>query len=159
MTKATLDAMMAAVTEAAPLGRRALKLQARAAGKTVLHPADLFAPAPAVAGGGGGTPFDEGVELVAAAVGGAVDPSAAEIVRMMASAQWIEASVGPRKSPGAYCTGFPKLRQPRVYMSAYTGSATNVSTLAHELGHAYHSWVRFLPSLSPAISSPSSPSC
>ena len=26
-------------------------------------------------------------------------------------------------------------------MSSYVGSFTNVSTLAHELGHAYHNWV------------------
>ena len=38
-------------------------------------------------------------------------------------------------------TGFPVQREPRVYLSAYSGSFTNVSTLAHELGHAYHSWV------------------
>ena len=64
-----------------------------------------------------------------------------EIVRMMAAEGWIEATSGASKAPGAYCTGFPKEREPRVYMSAYSGSFTNVSTLAHELGHAYHSWV------------------
>lgn len=50
MSRATLDAMMAAVGEAGPLGRRALQLQARAVGKAALHPADLFAPAPPVPG-------------------------------------------------------------------------------------------------------------
>ena len=64
-----------------------------------------------------------------------------EIVRMMAAEGWTEATSGASKAPGAYCTGFPKEREPRVYMSAYSGSFTNVSTLAHELGHAYHSWV------------------
>ena len=59
----------------------------------------------------------------------------------MAAEGWIEATSGASKAPGAYCTGFPKEREPRVYMSAYSGSFTNVSTLAHELGHAYHSWV------------------
>lgn len=141
---------MLAVTEAKGLGQRALKLQARALKLGgALHPSDLFAPAPTVGTGAvisSGTPFDEGVKRVAAAVGGAVDPSVAEIVHMMAAEKWIEAGRGERKAPGAYCTGFPKLRQPRVYLSAYNGSETNVSTLAHELGHAYHSWVlRDLP--------------
>lgn len=45
-----------------------------------------------------GTPFPEGVELVAEAVGAAVDGSVAEVVRMMAAEQWIEAGVGPRKA-------------------------------------------------------------
>jgi len=60
---------------------------------------------------------------------------------MMAAEGWIEATSGSSKAPGAYCTGFPVQREPRVYLSAYSGSMTNVSTLAHELGHAYHSWV------------------
>ncbi|MCY4451418.1 MAG: M3 family metallopeptidase, partial [Immundisolibacterales bacterium] len=41
--------------------------------------------------------------------------------------------------------GFAKSRTPRVYMT-YTGGASDVITLAHELGHAYHTWVmRDLP--------------
>lgn len=36
---------------------------------------------------------------------------------------------------------FAKSRAPRVYLSAYNGSLAHVSTLAHELGHAYHNWV------------------
>ena len=68
-----------------------------------------------------------------------------EFVRMMAEKRWIEGTVGERKRPGAYCTGFAKSRTPRVYMT-YTGGASDVITLAHELGHAYHSWVmRDLP--------------
>src|SRR5262249_21319857 len=54
-------------------------------------------------------------------------------------------TVSSRKRPGAYCTGFEKSRTPRVYMT-YQGSTSDVITLAHELGHAFHSWVmRDLP--------------
>jgi oligoendopeptidase F len=60
---------------------------------------------------------------------------------MMSSKQWIEGRDGDTKAPGAYCTSFAKSRSPRVYLSAYTGSFQHVSTLAHELGHAFHSWV------------------
>ena len=53
--------------------------------------------------------------------------------------------MGPHKRPGAYCTGFLKSRTPRVYMT-YMGGASDVIVLAHELGHAFHSWVmRDLP--------------
>ncbi len=150
MTQATLDAMMGAVTDAAPIGRRALKLQARALGVDVLHASDLFAPAPLVGGktkaSSGedaatiGMPYDDAIDLIANAVA-KVDPSMGDIVRMMADEGWIEATSGGNKTPGAYCTGFPKEREPRVYLSAYSGSFAHVSTLAHELGHAYHSWV------------------
>ncbi|MBC7370425.1 MAG: hypothetical protein H7326_02605, partial [Bdellovibrionaceae bacterium] len=46
---------------------------------------------------------------------------------------------------GAHCTGFLKSNSPRVFQS-YLGTMKDVTTLAHELGHAYHSWVmRDLP--------------
>src|SRR5690606_13501874 len=49
------------------------------------------------------------------------------------------------RASGAYCTGFLSAREPRVFMT-YNGSLGDVITLAHELGHAYHSWVmRDLP--------------
>ena len=68
-----------------------------------------------------------------------------EFVTMMARSKWIEGTVGDRKRPGAYCTGFRKSRTPRVYMT-YTGGDSDVITLAHELGHAFHSWaMRDLP--------------
>ena len=41
------------------------------------------------------------------------------------------------KRPGAYCTRFAKSRSPRVFLT-YRGSLSDVFTLAHELGHAYH---------------------
>jgi oligoendopeptidase F len=64
---------------------------------------------------------------------------------MMVAQRWVEGTVGDTKRPGAYCMGFRKSRTPRVYMT-YTGGASDVITLAHELGHAYHSWVmRDLP--------------
>ncbi|WP_243292099.1 M3 family oligoendopeptidase [Bacillus sp. FJAT-47783] len=51
--------------------------------------------------------------------------------------QWIEAEDRPQKAPGGFCTSFPESEQSRIFMT-YSGTPTNVSTLAHELGHAYH---------------------
>jgi hypothetical protein len=53
----------------------------------------------------------------------------------MAEQGWIEGREGATKTGGAFCTTFAKSRNPRVYLSAYTGSAYWISTLAHELGH------------------------
>ena len=89
-------------------------------------------------------PYAQAVDLIAESYG-AVDPRMGDFVRMMAKEGWIEGTVGPRKRPGAYCTGFLKSRTPRVYMT-YTGRSNDVIVLAHELGHAFHSWVmRDLP--------------
>jgi oligoendopeptidase F len=140
----TLDAMVDAAQQATPLARRAARAMARAYRKEKIGPWDVRAPAPVLGGGGKPIEFAAGVELIANAYG-EVHPDMATFVRMMAKNRWIEGTVTPRKRPGAYCTGFAKSRTSRVYMT-YTGSPSDVITLAHELGHAFHSWVmRDLP--------------
>ena len=52
---------------------------------------------------------------------------------------WIEAEDRPGKAPGGFCTYFPESGQSRIFMT-YSGTPSNVSTLAHELGHGYHSY-------------------
>ncbi|WP_212973162.1 M3 family oligoendopeptidase [Bacillus sp. J14TS2] len=54
--------------------------------------------------------------------------------------RWIEAEDRPGKRPGGFCTSFPNSQQSRIFMT-YSGTPGNVSTLAHELGHAFHSYV------------------
>ncbi len=53
---------------------------------------------------------------------------------------WIEAEDRPGKRPGGFCTSFPIHKETRIFMT-YAGTASNVSTLAHELGHGYHQHV------------------
>jgi oligoendopeptidase F len=53
--------------------------------------------------------------------------------------QWIEAEDRPGKAPGGFCTGFPESEESRIFMT-YSGTPSNVSTLAHELGHGFHSY-------------------
>lgn len=145
MSQGSLSALVNAIDSSAHVGRRALQVQARALGKKKLDPWDIFAPAPVATGVGKLYTFDEGVELIADAVG-EVDTEAGKFVRMMRDKKWIEASRGDAKRPGAYCTGFAKSRTPRVYLSDYNGRAGLLLTLAHELGHAFHSWqMRDLP--------------
>lgn len=139
MSKKSLDAMLTAVDKSAEVGRRALRVQAQALGKEKLDIWDLLAPAPVSSDTGKTYSFEEGIELIANAVA-AVDEEAGSFVRMCAEKKWIEASRGPSKRPGAYCTGFAVSRNPRVYLSDYNGRATLLSTLAHELGHAFVSF-------------------
>ena len=141
----TLDTVLQVAEEGIPLARRAARLQAKAYGKQHYGPWDNRAPAP-TADGESADPigYDDALDLIAEAYG-EVEPEMGDFVRMMADRQWIEGTVGPRKRPGAYCTGFLKSRTPRVYMT-YSGGSSDVITLAHELGHAFHSWVmRDLP--------------
>lgn len=54
--------------------------------------------------------------------------------------RWIEAEDRQGKRPGGFCTGFSVSDQSRIFMT-YSDTMDNASTLAHELGHAYHSYV------------------
>lgn len=141
----TLASILQAAEEYRPLARRAAKLQARAYGKATIGPWDNRAPAPVLdAAADGSISFESAVDIIAEAYA-QVDSSLGEFVRMMVEKRWVEGRVSDNKRPGAYCTGFRKSRTPRVYMT-YSGGASDVITLAHELGHAYHSWVmRDLP--------------
>ena len=54
--------------------------------------------------------------------------------------RWVEAEDRSNKRPGGYCTGLPEFEESRIFMT-FTGSPNDTSTLAHELGHAFHSHV------------------
>lgn len=139
MSNASLQALLGAIDSNVDVGRRALRIQARALGKSAVDPWDLYAPAPITGNVGRIYTFDEGIELIADAVG-EVDEKAGAFVRMMKENKWIEASRGDKKRPGAYQTSFAVSRTPRVYLSDYNGRAQLLLTLAHELGHAFHTW-------------------
>ena len=144
LSRRTLDTLLEVTLEARPLAQRATKAMARASGREQIGPWDMRAPAPPLGVDAKPMAFDDAVALIADAYG-SVNPAMADFVRMMWNKRWIEGTVSSRKRPGAYCTGFEKSRTPRVYMT-YHGSTSDVITLAHELGHAFHSWVmRDLP--------------
>ncbi|MFC5732211.1 M3 family oligoendopeptidase [Cytobacillus gottheilii] len=52
---------------------------------------------------------------------------------------YIEAEDRAGKRPGGFCTFFPETGQSRIFMT-YSGTPSNISTLAHELGHGFHSY-------------------
>jgi oligoendopeptidase F len=73
------------------------------------------------------------------------NPNIADYSRMAIDRRWIEAEDRPGKRAGAYCTSLPLTRESRIFMT-YNGSYNGMLTLAHELGHGYHTWVmRDLP--------------
>jgi len=61
----------------------------------------------------------------------------ADFTRMAIDRRWVEAEYRAGKAGGAFCSGFSSKKQSRVLMT-YEGTFDNLSTLAHELGHAYH---------------------
>ncbi|KYG68661.1 hypothetical protein AZI87_05345 [Bdellovibrio bacteriovorus] len=139
----TLDALMTACHNNLSETRKAPLMMAKMMGKKALDPWDLLAQSP-VSGGKKERSYEEALQLIQDSFA-QIDPQMGDFVKMMADNRWIEGRVLPNKRNGAYCTGFAKRREPRVFMT-YMGSNSDVSTLAHELGHAFHSWaMRDLP--------------
>lgn len=67
-------------------------------------------------------------------------PKMAQFSKKAFENSWIEAEDRPGKRPGGYCTSLPENQESRIFMT-FGGSINEVSTLAHELGHAFHSSV------------------
>ncbi|MDG0816877.1 M3 family oligoendopeptidase [Bdellovibrio svalbardensis] len=138
ISQETLQALMTACENNIADIQKAPALMAKVLKKKQLDPWDLLAPSP-VSASTTEMSFADGAQLISDSFA-QVSPDMADFVKMMVKNQWIEGRVLPNKTTGAYCTGFSKSLEPRVYMT-YMGSNSDVSTLAHELGHAFHSWV------------------
>ncbi|MFC5469957.1 M3 family oligoendopeptidase [Cohnella suwonensis] len=142
MSRATLDAMWDAVVETGvePL-KKYLSLKARLLGKEKLSWHDIEAP---IASSQAKIPYAEAAEVITDAFS-QFSPNMAELARTAFADSWIEAEDRAGKRPGGFCTHFPLSMMSRIFMT-YSGTPGNVSTLAHELGHAYHdSMVKEMP--------------
>lgn len=129
----TLDAMLGAMVDSLPVFRRYFKAKAVRIGKDQLAWWDLFAPA---------SKFErqyswqetrqfilENFEKFS--------PDLAQFASRAFDRNWIDAEPRPGKRGGAFCMGVPGVRESRI-LTNFDGSLDQVSTVAHELGHAYH---------------------
>lgn len=69
-----------------------------------------------------------------------LSPEMGEFSRRALDKRWVEAEDRSGKAAGGFCTGLPLSKESRIFMT-FTGTFGGLSTLAHELGHAYHSFV------------------
>ncbi len=137
ISRKTLDAMMEAVRDGAEIARRGLRLKARTMGLPAAAWFDLYAPLPLETTRR--LDWNEGIELVRGSFGRSY-PALRRFFDDALKKQWVEAEPRKGKRPGAYCTGSDVTDESRVFMT-YQGSFGDVSTLAHEIGHAFHSHV------------------
>ena len=116
----TLEAMNLAVNENLEVGRKALRLRAKALGKTQLDPWDFFAPAPHL-GRAHSKKFlyADSIELIEKAFS-AVHPDMGAFARMMNEKSWIEGRVGDSRRAGAYCAGFSKSHKSKSWGRTFT---------------------------------------
>ncbi len=130
--RATLDAMHAAVADAQADFHRYLQAKARVLGLDRLAWYDVSAPV--------GTEtkkwaWTEAEDFIVQNFAAYSDRLAA-FARRAFHARWVDAEPRVGKEGGAYCTSL-KPGVSRIMMN-YDGSFNSISTLAHELGHAYH---------------------
>ncbi|WP_064604720.1 M3 family oligoendopeptidase [Photobacterium sp. J15] len=138
--KQTLDAMIQVARDNQLVGRNAGQQMAKLFGTDKLKPWDELASMPALQGSKGESySFEQGIAIIRDAFAG-VDQEMADFVDMMVERKLIDAAPQPKKRLGAYCTKFVDTRTPLVFMT-WGGSMSDVLTLAHELGHAFHNWV------------------
>ncbi|AEI42178.1 M3 family oligoendopeptidase [Paenibacillus mucilaginosus] len=136
MSQETLDTMWKVIEDSKDVFVRYLERKAKLLGLSRLSWFDVDAP---VGSGAGTISYDAGAELIVGQFR-RFSPKMADFAVKAFENAWIEAEDRPGKRPGGFCTSFPVAEETRIFMT-YAGSASNVSTLAHELGHAYHQHV------------------
>jgi len=132
INRRTLEAMQQACMESFPDFRRYLAAKARALGLDRLAWYDIAAP---VGEEARRWPWPEAEAFVRENFG-RYSARLADFAARSFRERWIDAEPRVGKEGGAYCTGL-RPGESRVFMN-FDGSFTSVSTLAHELGHAYH---------------------
>lgn len=151
MSRKTLDALIAALEESLPMWRkyfnakakilRERKMTASESAGTDKNPGlafyDLFAP---LSNKGGimekKWTFDQARDYVLSEYK-SFSLDMHDFAKKAFDEKWIDAEVRAGKVGGAYDEDFPKGHQSRI-LSNFTGAFSDIITLAHELGHAYH---------------------
>jgi oligoendopeptidase F len=136
MSKETLDAMWNVIEGGKSVFVSYLERKAKLLGLEKLSWFDVEAP---VGRGSKHYSFDEGAGLIVEQFE-RFSPKLASFAVKAFENRWIEAEDRPGKRPGGFCTSFPIAEETRIFMT-YAGTASNVATLAHELGHGYHQHV------------------
>jgi pepF/M3 family oligoendopeptidase len=136
LKKETLDAMWSVVHRYSNMLEPWMKAKMKLLGIDKFRWYDEFAPCGSA---DKLIPYDEAADFIVKHVND-FSPHFAEFCRMAVDKRWIEAEDRGGKRAGGYCTGTGPKRESRIFMT-YSGSYENLLTLAHELGHAYHSYV------------------
>ena len=130
----TLEAMHQAVSHNIELARDILRSKAHFLGRKGIWFFEREAPLPLSTAGS----FDwtAATEMVHSAFLSSY-PALAKYFKGILKRDWVESEARPNKRPGAFCTGSSLIGEQRVYMTYY-GSLGDITTLAHEVGHAWH---------------------
>jgi pepF/M3 family oligoendopeptidase len=131
--RATLDAMLGAMKDSFPMFRKYYKSKAAKIGKEKLAWWDFFAP---LGKADRKYSWAEARAFILANFA-TFGPELEDLACRAFDNHWIDAEMRKGKRGGAFCMGVPTVKESRVLIN-FDGSLGQVSTLAHELGHAFH---------------------
>ena len=134
MSKETLDAMLDAIREYLPTFRKYLRKKAEMLGhENGLPFYELFAPL-----GKSDKKFrvEEARDYLVNCFK-TFTPDMSDMMQEAFDNEWIDFFPRKGKRGGAFCAGVPGMKESRI-LTNYDGNFGALSTLAHELGHAFH---------------------
>jgi pepF/M3 family oligoendopeptidase len=134
MSEETLNAMLDAIKEYLPVFRDYLKHKAKLLGHNNGLPFyDLFAP---INKNTLQYTYEEASDFVVKQFA-TFSSELADFTTHAIEQRWIDVEPRSGKRGGAFCSNLHPIKQSRVMLN-FDGSFSNLTTLAHELGHAYH---------------------
>ncbi len=138
MEKSTLDAMWNAIEKNREPLKRYLECKPALLGLEKMSWYDLEAP---ITSSSKEFTYDEASRIILKQFG-SFSPKMASFAKRALEGHWIDAEDRQEKRPGGFCTALPLAKESRIFMT-FSKTVTNLFTLAHELGHAFHNEVIF----------------
>ena len=129
----TLNAMLGAMEASFPMFRRYFKHKAKLIGKERLAWWDIFAPVGKV---DTRYTYGEARDFILDAFE-KFSPELSTFAKRAFDHNWIDAEMREGKSSNGFCMGVDGAKESRIFIN-FDGSQNQLSTIAHEMGHAFH---------------------
>ncbi len=134
ITNKILDSLIAAIEKSLPKFREYFLTKANYLGTEKMHWYDMYAP---VVDGTKEVSYEEGKMIVLQAFN-SYSPKLHDFAKKAMDNNWIDVYPKEGKTSGAFCASCRPIQESRILLN-YGNSVGDVGTLAHELGHGYHS--------------------